>query len=200
MGLAANLATDYTLRPYDASNQGALTFFDSEDCMGLSGKVFWDNKPTMITPNDFKSSLNVFFKDSITSVLIPKGYELEMWSDAQFTTSVGVLSTHSHLNDHDKVACQNIPEGVNSYEIRKVRQQPAQGRWVQSRYNSDINQTLSTGIDMDATDKDRSEVVREIRSSLEAGFKFGEMDLASEFQGDEERTVLQSVRQTMPKT
>jgi hypothetical protein len=187
------------LYPYDASAQGALTFFDSEDCTGLSGKVFWDNKDTMVTLNDFKNH-SIFFKDSITSVLIPKGYELEMWSDAQFTTSMGVLSTHSYLNDHDKVACQNIPESVNSYEIRKVRQQPAQGRWVQSRYNSDISQTLSTGIDMAATDKDRSEVVREIRSSLEAGFRFGTLDLTSQFQGDEERTVMQSVRQTMPKT
>ena len=53
---------------------------------------------------------------------------------------------------------------------------------------------------MKATDKDRSVVVREIRSSLNAGFKFGEMDLASKFQGDEERTVLQSALQTMPKT
>ena len=185
--------------PYDVSAQGALTFFDSEDCTGVSGKVWWDNKDTMVTLNDFKNH-SIFFKDSITSVLIPKGYELEMWSDAQFTTSMGVLSTHSYLNDHDKVACQNIPEGVNSYEIRKVRQQPAQGRWVQSRYNSDISQTLSTGIDMEATDKDKSEVVREIRSSLEAGFRFGTLDLTSQFQGDEKRTVMQSVRQTMPKT
>ena len=154
----------------------------------------------MITLNDFESSLDVHFKESITSVLIPKGYELEMWSDAQFTTSVGVLSTHSHLNDHEKVACQNIPEGINSYEIRKVLVQPAQGRWVQSRYNSDINLELTTGINMNETAKDRSVVVREIRSSLNAGFKFGEMDLTSEFQRDEERTVLQSALQTMPPT
>lgn len=173
MGLGANLATYYTLKPYDANTKGALTFFDSEDCTGVSGRVFWDNKPTMVTLNDFESH-GVFFKDTITSVLIPKDYELEMWSDAQFTTSMGVLSTHSYLNDNDKVACQNIPDGVKSYEIRKAGSQPAKGRWVQSRYNSDISQTLSTGIDMETTDKDRSEVLREIRSSLNAGFEFGE--------------------------
>ena len=176
--------------PYDASAQGALTFFDSEDCTGLSGKVCWDNKDTMVTLNDFKNH-SIFFKDSITSVLIPKGYELEMWSDAQFTTSVGVLSTHSHLNDHDKVACQNIPEGVGSFEIRKVIYEPAAGRWVQSRYNSDIRQTLTTGLDMESTEKDRSEVLRDIRYSLDAGFKFGDESLSSVFKDAEELTVLQ---------
>ena len=85
------------------------------------------------------------------------------------------------MNDNDKVACQNIPEGVGSFEIRKVIYEPAAGRWVQSRYNSDISQTLTTGLDMESTEKDRSEVLREIRSSLDAGFTFRNESLSPEF-------------------
>ena len=82
----------------------------------------------MIALDEWDSEHFIFFRETVSSVLIPEGYELEMWSDAQFTTSVGVLSTHSYLNDNGKVACQKIPEGINCYEIRKVSQQPVQGR------------------------------------------------------------------------
>ena len=181
MGLGNDEATFWRLNPYDASTQGGLTFFDTEDCKGRSGLIKWEFESKMITLNDFRFEGDIFFKDSIRSVLIPKDYELEMWSDEQFTTSAGVLSTHRYLNDNDKVACQNIPEGVGSFEIRKVIYEPAAGRWVQSRYNSDISQTLTTGLDMESTDKDRSEVLREIRSSLDAGFTFRNESLSPEF-------------------
>jgi len=72
---------------------------------------------------------------------------------------------------------------------------------VQSRYNRDINQTLSTGIDTTAsTGVDREEILREIRASFSAGLKFGEHTLLSDLTNDEERTVMQSALQTMPKT
>ena len=123
-----------------------------------------------------------------------------MFSDAQFNFSVGVLSTHSYLNDHGKVACQIIPQDVYSYELRKISQPPAQGRWVQSKYNNDIRKEVSTGLDMETTDKDRSEVLRDIRYSFDAGFKFGDESLSSVFQEAEELTILQSARLTMPST
>lgn len=40
LGSGANSATYYTLKAYNASTKGALTFFDSEDCSGLSGRVY----------------------------------------------------------------------------------------------------------------------------------------------------------------
>jgi len=56
---------------------------------------------------------------------------------------------------------------------------------------------MSTGIDELTTEKTKSEVLREIRSSLDAGFKFGDGILSSDLKSDEERTVLESARQTM---
>ena len=154
----------------------------------------------MIALDEWDSEHFIFFRETVSSVLIPEGYELEMWSDAQFTTSVGVLSTHSYLNDNGKVACQVIPEDVLSYELRKISQPPAQGRWVQSKYNNDIRKEVSTGLDMETTDKDRSEVLRDIRYSLDAGFKFGDKSLSSVLQEAEELTVLQSARLTIQST
>ena len=104
------------------------------------------------------------------------------------------------MNDHGKVACQIIPADVYSYELRKVGQPPARGRWVQSKFNNDIRKEMSTGLDMETTDKDRSEVLRDIRYSLDAGFKFGDESLSSVFQDAEELTILQSARLTMPST
>lgn len=104
------------------------------------------------------------------------------------------------MNENEKVACLNIPDDIKSYEIRKDDDyKPAEGRWVQSRYNGDINQTMSTGVDS-MTDKDREEVLREIRASLQAGFTFGADSLSSDLSSDEERTVMQSALQRMPKT
>ena len=93
--------------------------------------------------------------------------------------SKGVFSSHSYLDENDQVACHEVPYSANNWIIRKIS--PAQGRWVQSKFNNDIKQELSTGLDMETTDKDRSEVLREIRSSLEVGFKFGDESLSSVF-------------------
>ena len=84
--------------------------------------------------------------------------------------------------------------------MRKISQPPAQGRWVQSKYNNDIRKEVSTGLDMETTDKDRSEVLRDIRYSFDAGFKFGDESLSSVLQEAEELTVLQSARLTMQNT
>ena len=132
-------------------------------------------------------------------MLIPKGFELELFYGL-FKQSTGVLSTHSYLGENESVACQNIPAATNSYVIRKISQPPAQGRWVQSKFNNDIRKELSTGIDLESTDKDRSEVLRDIRYSLDAGFKFGDKSLSSVLQEAEELTVLQSARLTIQST
>ena len=113
---------------------------------------------------------------------------------------MGVLSTHSYLNDHGKVACQTIPGDINSFELRKISQPPAQGRWVQSKFNNDIRKELSIGLDIETTDKNRSEVLHDIGYSLDAGFEFGDESLSSVFQDAEKLTVLQSARLTMPST
>lgn len=82
LGIASNVATYYTVKPYDASKSGALTFFDSEGCTGQSGRIYWDEKAPIVTLNDFKSR-HIYFKESLASVLLPPGYELEMWEDVQ---------------------------------------------------------------------------------------------------------------------
>lgn len=185
LGFGADLATNFTLKPYDASSKGAVTFFDSEDCTGLSGRVYWDDKATMVTLNDLESH-SIYFKEQPASVLLPPGYELEMWADAQFTKSQGVLSSHGYLNENGKVACLNMPDGIKSFEIRQAKEKPAKGRWVQSRYNSDINQTMSTGIDTSIwTGMNMEEILREIRASLSAGFLFNGDLLSSDFSNDE---------------
>ena len=68
--------------PYDPSDVGAVTLFRFSKCHGRATRVYWD-------PNDIVGGQYTFddlneigmLPEDISSVMVPKGYKLDMYSD-----------------------------------------------------------------------------------------------------------------------
>ena len=75
--------------------------------------------------------------------------------------------------------CHNIEGSIGSLEFQKTHTNVAQGHWVQSSYNADIDLSIETGVS-----GDHEQAVSEIKSFLQ-NFTYEGKPLTKEFASEE---------------
>ena len=74
------------LGPYDASDIGAVTVFEDGDCSGASGRFYWD--PDSGENGTFYNTEDMMYAglrdNSMHSIVVPKGYLVELYGEPGF--------------------------------------------------------------------------------------------------------------------
>ena len=81
-----NAASSVTLGPYDPREIGAVTLFEDYDCSGASARFYWDPEGEMNgTHYNYEDMLYAGLRnDSMNSLMVPKGYIVELYEYRAF--------------------------------------------------------------------------------------------------------------------
>ena len=88
------------LRPYDPTVRGAAVLFFGRDCKEAAGRLDADEDPTKSADytKDMMWDRNIW-QDSISSVMVPQGYSLEIFKNDGFTGGSTVISGKEFTDD-----------------------------------------------------------------------------------------------------
>ena len=94
------------LGPYDARDIGAVTLFEDYDCSGASGRLYWDPEGpasgTMYNVEDLH--YGGVRNNNMQSLLVPKGYTVELYEHDGFTGRKQVV-VGEYLNATEEMRC-----------------------------------------------------------------------------------------------
>ena len=132
----------------DHARQGSVTFFEKANCSGKSGTQHWDNFELSAGSDVFreKSDLKNAQQGPFSSVVVPPGYELELYSKSRFQGESRIIRSNKFMDDLGLLECHEISdEEYESLAFRRISNFEAEGMWMQARYNGDIDFKMHTG-------------------------------------------------------
>ena len=88
-----NQMSSAILGPYDPREVGAVTLFEDEDCSGASARFYWD--PESLENGTFYNNEDLKYAgmrdNTLSSVMVPKGYTVELYRHAGFYGESNVI-------------------------------------------------------------------------------------------------------------
>ena len=101
-------ASSVVLGPYDPREVGAITIFEDHDCSGASARFYWDPDSGMNgTFYNMEDMMYAGLRDnSMHSVMVPKGYLVELYQHPGFYGYKEVVEG-AYIDDSEQMVCVN---------------------------------------------------------------------------------------------
>ena len=112
------------LGPYDPREVGAVTLFEDADCSGASARFYWD--PESLENGTFYNQEDLKYAgmrdNTLSSVMVPKGYTVELYRHAGFYGESNVIEGAYKDYGSEEMVCQRTSQDLLSSLI--VKRQP----------------------------------------------------------------------------
>ena len=123
--------------PYDPSDVGAVTFFTSNDCSGRASRAYWTPPTSDNISIGGQYTNEVLWKlgthsNEVTSMLLPKGYRLDLYDDNDFIELVTSFEGKYKNNFSQEMECINFVGEDYNNKLNSViitRSSNAVGSW-----------------------------------------------------------------------
>ena len=124
------------MRYYDATERGAVTLFKDKDCKYDTGRFYADAEATQIASytRDQMEANNMREKYP-SSVMIPYGYSVTLWTDDRFTGTPAYFIGYEWIHGKEEMQCINLEDydyndKTKSLQVYRTNQgRKARGYW-----------------------------------------------------------------------
>lgn len=126
----------YNLFPYDPVKQGSVTAFNDKNCKSFFAHFDAGDEDTAVEKyNEQDLKYHGMPTKSISSVMVPEGYSLSLYSHDSFSGNPVVIKGE-YTDNRQAIKCQNLSDfGFNektvSLEVTRTKQyENATSKWV----------------------------------------------------------------------
>ena len=152
---------------------GAVTMFKHSDCVGKSLRVYYNpNDPVGGQYNIEDLEALGMENDSISSIMVPKGYTAYLYDEGGFT---GLMETieGQYIDDlTQELKCVDLPHANDSLSSLRIgKGAPAIGRWQAITSTESQTYSFHVGINYEHSELTVNESQWHITAALELGVK-----------------------------
>ena len=99
------------MRYYDAAARGAATLFRDDHCQHEAGRFYANENPTRTAKyNKEQMQEHNMNNDAASSIRVPYGYSVKLWSDDGFTGGSVVVDGEEWTDLHEEMECISLKD------------------------------------------------------------------------------------------